>query len=114
MNNKKKQYILCKKIISCILITGLAVSLTACGKKEFGNHEKGVANSDMSQTEFSIMGGQSALSPGYTDNVVMNGLQEEAGIHIDWTTMSESLAEQVNIRIAGGGAAGCLSGRGFQ
>ncbi len=35
------------------------------------------------QTAFTIMGAQSALSPGYTDNEVLNKLQEEAGIRIE-------------------------------
>ena len=89
-----------KKVISCILIAGLALSLTACGGKEFGNHEKGVANPDRSQTEFAIMGAQSALSPGYDNNIVLNRFQEDTGIRIEWTIMRESLAEQMNIRIA--------------
>lgn len=73
---------------------GLVLSITACGNKDYGHHEKGVANTDTSQTEFAIMGAQSALSPGYTDNVVLNQLQADAGIHIDWTTMSESLGDR--------------------
>ena len=84
------------KSIVAALIMGLSLSVTACG-----DHEKGVANPDTTQTSFAIMGGQSALSPGYTDNVVLKDLQTDTGILIDWTTMSESLAEQVNIRIAG-------------
>lgn len=45
------------------------------------------------------MGGMSALSGGYEDNTVLNQMQENAGISIEWITMSDSLAEQVNIRI---------------
>ena len=48
------------------------------------------------------MGGMSALSKGYDSNEVLNRLQQETGIHIDWTCMSDSLREQVNISIAGG------------
>ena len=76
-----------------MLIAGFAVLLTASGKKDFGNHEKGVANTDTSQTAFAVMSGQSALGPCYTYNVVTNRLKEKAGIHIDWITMSESLSE---------------------
>ena len=84
-----------------MLVAGIGLSATACGN-EYGNHEKGVANTDTSQTDFSIMGGMGALSTSYDKKPVLNQLQEEAGIHIEWNTMSESLAEQVNIRIAGG------------
>ncbi len=101
------------KLAGMALVMGLSLSVTACGGKEFGDHEKGVANPDTTQTSFAIMGGQSALSPGYTDNVVLNDLQEDTGIKIDWTTMSESLAEQVNIRIAGEELPDAFLGVGF-
>lgn len=63
--------------------------------------EPGVANTDVSQTEFTIMGSISALSKGYDNNEVLNQMQENAGIKIKWNVMSDSLSEQVNIRIAG-------------
>ena len=65
------------------------------------------------QTEYVIMGGQSALSPGYKDNVVLNQLMEETGISIEWNTMSDSLSEQVNIHIAGGDLPDAFTGVGF-
>ena len=101
------------KLAGMALVMGLSLSVTACGGKEFGDHEKGVANPDTTQTSFAIMGGQSTLSPGYTDNVVLNDLQADTGIKIDWTTMSESLAEQVNIRIAGEELPDAFLGVGF-
>ena len=65
------------------------------------------------QTSFKIMGGQSALSPGYKDNEVLNKLMEETGISIEWNTMSDSLSEQVNIHIAGGDFPDAFMGVGF-
>lgn len=102
-----------KKLAPCAFAAALALSVTACGDKEFGHHEKGVANPDTSQTQFAIMGAQSALSPGYDDNEVLNRLMEDTGIDIEWTTMSESLAEQVNIRIAGEELPDAFMGVGF-
>lgn len=102
-----------KRLLSCAFAAGIILSMTACGDKDYGHHEKGVANSDTSQTQFAIMGGQSALSPGYDNNVVLNQMQQEAGISIDWTTMSESLGEQVNIRIAGNELPDAFMGVGF-
>ena len=102
-----------KKIVFCTLTAVFALSAAACGNKDYGHHEKGVANPDTSQTQFAIMGSQSALSPGYDDNEVLNKLQEDAGIDIDWTTMSESLAEKVNIRIAGEELPDAFMGVGF-
>ena len=80
-----------KKSVSCMM-AGL-MFLTACGGKD---EEKG---NDTSQTKFTVMGGMSALSGGYEDNTVLTQMQEKAGISIEWITMSDSLAEQVNIRI---------------
>lgn len=101
------------KTISCILTAGLVLSVTACGNDQYGTSQKGVANTDVSQTEFSIMGGMSALSKGYDDNAVLNQLEEETEIHVDWAVMSDSLAEQVNIRIAGGELPDAFLGVGF-
>lgn len=55
----------------------------------------------------------SALSKGYDDNVVLKELQENAGISINWETMSDSLSEQVNIRIAGNELPDAFMGVGF-
>ena len=84
-----------------MLTAGMTVSMAACGNKVENYYEPGVTNTDTSQTDFTIMGGISALSPGYEDNEVLNQMQEDAGIKINWNVMSDSLAEQVNIRIAG-------------
>ncbi len=73
----------------------------------------GTVNTNLDQTEFNIMGGISALSSGYENNEVLTALQEQAGIHITWETMSDSLAEQVNIRITGGQYPDAFMGVGF-
>lgn len=94
-----------KKAVSCTLIAGLTVSVAACGGKKNGSDNKtepGVANEDASQTEFTVMGAASALSKGYDDNEVLNKMQEEAGVKIEWNVSSDSVAEQVNVRIGGG------------
>lgn len=108
---KKKN--LWKRAISCTLIASLMVSMTACSNKQENKIEHGVVNDDSSQTEFSIMGGISALSNGYENNEVLNKLQENVGITIDWNCMSDSLSEQVNIRIAGGELPDAFMGVGF-
>ena len=102
-----------KKLVSCISIAGLIVSMAACNNQEQYIMEPGVANTDTSQTEFTIMGGVSALSKGYDNNEVLNKMQEEAGIKIDWNVMSDSLSEQVNIRIAGRQLPDAFLGVGF-
>ena len=46
-----------KKAVSGTLVTGLVVSVTACGGgKVTETVEPGTANSDTSQTEFTVMG----------------------------------------------------------
>lgn len=101
-----------KKGIAGILITALVLSVTACGEK-IPNQERGVVNPDTSQTSFSVLSGMSALSKGYETNEVLNQLQKDAGVNIEWTCMSDSLAEQVNIRIAGGELPDAFMGVGF-
>ncbi len=95
-----------KKTLKSIAAVLMSLSLAACG----GSKE---AAKDTNQTEFEIIGGQSALSPGYTDNEVLNKLQENVGIKINWNTMSDSLNEQVNIHIAGNELPDAFQGVGF-
>ena len=92
-----------KRFLYTVVLFALsALFMTACGgtKEDADNPE--ALNTDNNQTEFEIMGGMSALSHGYTDNVVLNQLMEETGVKITWNTISDSVGEQVNIRIAGG------------
>ncbi|MBE6921601.1 MAG: extracellular solute-binding protein [Ruminococcaceae bacterium] len=94
------------KILALVLCLSLCASLlAACGPKEVAK--------DTNQTDFYIMGGMSALSAGYDSNVVLNELAENAGITIEWDTMSDSLSEQVNIRIAGEQLPDAFQGVGF-
>ena len=93
------------KILCLVLCLGMLVSLAACGGKE--------AAKDENQTDFYIMGGMSALSAGYDSNEVLNQLAENVGITIEWDTMSDSLSEQVNIRIAGEQLPDAFQGVGF-
>lgn len=103
-----------KKLASCTLVTALAVSMTACGGKGgSGDGPSSEANTDTSQTDFNVMGGISALSKGYDKNEVLNKLQSDAGIKIKWDCMSDSLAEQVNIRIGGDQLPDAFMGVGF-
>ena len=114
------------KIRNRIMAFGLAavmsLSLAACGSSGGGDAAEEPAESasaismeeaDTTQTDFEIMGGQSALSPGYDDNEVLNKLMEETGIKIKWNTMSDSLSEQINIHIAGGELPDAFMGAGF-
>ncbi len=104
-----------KKMVCMTVLAGLIVSFGGCGKgsEPTTKVEPGVANTDVSQTSFDIMGGMSALSKGYDDNEVLNKLQKDAGVEIEWTCMSDSLAEQVNIRIGGGQLPDAFLGVGF-
>ncbi len=112
MRKKRDQF--WKKTVSAALTAGMVLSLAACGGSgKSANKNDGTPNDDTSQTEFEIMGGMGALSSGYEDNVVLNQLQEDTGISIDWNCMSDSLAEQVNIRIAGGDLPDAFMGVGF-
>lgn len=89
-------------VLCCAMLTSL---LGGCGDKE--------AAKDENQMDFYIMGGMSALSAGYDSNEVLNQMAENAGITIEWDTMSDSLSEQVNIRIAGEQLPDAFQGVGF-
>ena len=95
------------KILCLALCLCMVASLAACGN----NGNKPAA--DENQTDFYVVGGMSALSAGYDSNTVLNKMQEDAGITIEWDTMSDSLAEQVNIRIAGEQLPDAFQGVGF-
>ena len=95
------------KILCLALCLCMVASLAACGNS--GNKPA----ADENQTDFYVVGGMSALSAGYDSNIVLNKMQEDAGITIEWDTMSDSLSEQVNIRIAGEQLPDAFQGVGF-
>ena len=106
-----------KRVLALLMASAMVASMAACGSSSSGststNEASTEANDNTDQTEFTIIGAQSALSPGYDDNEVLNALQESAGISIEWNTMSDSLSEQVNIHIAGGDLPDAFMGVGF-
>ena len=103
-----------QKIFSAALAAALLLgSLSGCAGGLVNNVNDGTVNTNLEQTQFNIMGGISALSSGYENNEVLAALQESAGIQIAWETMSDSLAEQVNIRITGGQLPDAFMGVGF-
>ena len=105
---------LAKRIGASIALVGIAASLAGCGGGGNANQtEPGVANTNTDQTEFNIISGISALSSGYDDNPVLKEMAENAGISITWETMSDSLSEQVNIRIAGNDLPDAFNAVGF-
>ena len=54
------------KLVGLVLTLALALSLTGCGSKSPNyNAGPGTLNEDTSQTEFTLMGAISALSPGW-------------------------------------------------
>lgn len=93
-----------KRFGAGLALAGIAGSLAACGggANTAPQTEPGVANTNTEQTSFDIVSGISALSSGYADNTVLNELAQNAGVDIKWDCMSDSLAEQVSVRIAGG------------
>ena len=93
-----------KKIVSGALCAAmLAGALSGCAGGLVNNVNDGTVNTNLDQTEFNIMGGMSALSMGYDNHEVLSALKENAGVSINWETMSDSLGEQVNIRLSAGG-----------
>lgn len=92
-----------KKIASLALSGVLTLGLLAgCGGNDQGGGSGGETNNNTEQTEFKVISGISALSSGYDDNPVLNQMMDNAGIKIQWEVMSDSLSEQVNLRLQGG------------
>ncbi len=102
-----------KRVCAAALTGAMLLLLPGCENGLVSNVNDGTVNQNTEQTDFYIMGGQSALSAGYDDLEVLNDLQENVGIHINWETMSDSLSEQVNIRITGGQLPDAFQGVGF-
>ena len=110
----KNKVNLLRRAAAAVMAAAMTMALTACGSKSVNyNTQPHTVNTNTEQTEFTIMGSMSALSTGYENNVVLNRLMEDAGIHITWNTMSDSLSEQVNIRIAGNIMPDAFMGVGF-
>ena len=112
-----------RKIGMAIVSMALVVSMSACGNSAAlpATDVSTEVKTDTDQTHFNITGGQSALSPGYADNEVLNKMMEEAGIEIDWNTQAsdpnasdDPLKQQVNIQIAGGDLPDAYMGVGFK
>lgn len=103
-----------KKFLSFLLAAAMLLALlTACGGGNNAPASSGEPNMDTTQTEFDVLSGISALSGGYDNNPVLNQMQENAGVKINWETMSDSLGEQVGIRITGGDLPDALQAVGF-
>lgn len=103
-----------KKFLSFLLAAVMLLALlTACGGGNGAPANNGEPNTDTSQTEFHVLSGISALSGGYDGNPVLNAMMETAGIKIDWEVMSDSLGEQVGIRITGGDLPDAFQAVGF-
>ena len=103
-----------KKIVSGALCAALGLGvLSGCGLGRVGSPNNGEMNLNTDQTEFHVVSGISALSGGYEDNPCLNAMMEEAGIKINWEVMSDSLGEQVNIRITGGDLPDAFQAVGF-
>ena len=95
-----------------LIASETSASQASCGGS--GNTvEPGTVNTNTEQTSFNIISGISALSGGYDSNEVLNTMAQNAGITITWDTMSDSLSEQVNIRIAGNDLPDAFNGVGF-
>lgn len=102
-----------KRIGSTLALLGIIASLTACGTKQPNKTEPGTVNTNTEQTAFNIISGISALSGGYDSNEVLKEMAQNAGISITWDTMSDSLSEQVNIRIASNDLPDAFNAVGF-
>ncbi len=81
---------------------GIAAALLLAASSVTGCGGGGAATrGDENQTDFLLVGGMSVLSGGYDSNPVLTQLAENAGVTIEWDTMSDSLSERVGVLIGG-------------
>ena len=100
------------KKLSIALLSGImAVSMAGCGGGGDAADDEPKIGTD--QTEFEVMSAIGALSSPYDQKEILKELQDQAGIKINWTTKSDDLSEQVNIRIAGDDLPDAFQGVGF-
>ena len=84
-----KKMISRRNFLKVCAVAGSAVALSACGGSK---KAAGPDPSNTDQTSFDIVGGQSALSPGYNDNEVLKKLADNVGVKLNYETMSDSLS----------------------
>lgn len=97
-----------KKILSTTLLLS-SLTLAACGN---GNSETSAPDYELENVEFpveedvtlKIMTNSSPLAPADpNDKLIYQRLEEETGVHIEWTNYVDDFAEQRNLEIVSGG-----------
>jgi len=76
-----------KKLVSLLLALMMLLSLASFASAE--------------EPTFKVLSARSALSDDYQYKDVLNALQEQAGLKIEWETWSDSLGEVVGTRLSG-------------
>ena len=76
-----------KKLVSLLLALMMVLSMASFASAE--------------EPTFKVLSARSALSDDYQYKDVLNALQEQAGIKIEWETWSDSLGEVVGTRLSG-------------
>ena len=76
-----------KKLVTLLLALAMVLALVP-----FASAEEPV---------FKVLSARSALSDEYKNKEVLNALQEQAGVKIDWETWSDGLGEVVGTRLSG-------------
>ena len=76
-----------KKLVSLLLTLMMVLSMVSFASAE--------------EPQFKVLSARSALSDDYQNKEVLNALQEQAGIKIEWETWADSLGEVVGTRLSG-------------
>ena len=77
-----------KKFVALLLAAMMMLSLASFASAE-------------EAPKFKVLSARSALSDDYQYKDVLNALQQEAGVQIEWETWSDSLGEVVGTRLSG-------------
>ncbi|WP_051197985.1 extracellular solute-binding protein [Butyrivibrio sp. MB2005] len=102
-----------KKILGCTLVTSMVFSLAACGGNSSSagsavstenESDSEAATSDNSVKDFNIFAGISALSADNAEKPVVQKMNENMGVTVNWNCVSgDTLTEKKNLILNAGG-----------
>src|SRR5699024_10328385 len=88
-----------RKLAAFGLAAAMTLSLAACGNSGSGE----TAQTDPTQTNFTIFAGVSALSPDNSEKPLVQQMNEAMGVTIEWNCVSgDTLTEKKNLLLNSG------------
>lgn len=96
------------KAVSMLLVSAMTLGMTACGSTqetgaESSRTQESTPAGDSSETEFNIFAGISALSPDNSEKPVIQQMNDNMGVTINWNCIAgDTLTEKKNLVLNAG------------